>query len=87
MKLALAPLFPVGKTVVEVDELKLLLGAGVSRVYPHAMSRAFGDEIDFAQLIKVFGPAPSGKDNRYSPPSIVGTQTRACRHLGDSQII
>jgi hypothetical protein len=30
--LALASLFPVGKTVVEVDELRLLPGTGVSRV-------------------------------------------------------
>jgi uncharacterized membrane protein YccF (DUF307 family) len=28
VKLALASLFPVGKTVVEVDELKLLPGVG-----------------------------------------------------------
>jgi uncharacterized membrane protein YccF (DUF307 family) len=28
LKLALASLFPVGKTVVKVDELKLLPGAG-----------------------------------------------------------
>jgi uncharacterized membrane protein YccF (DUF307 family) len=32
VKLALASLFPVGKTVVEVDELRLLPGTGVSRV-------------------------------------------------------
>ena len=45
-------------------------------VYPHAMARAFGTEIDYAQLIKVFGPTPGGKDSKYSPPSIIGTQTR-----------
>jgi uncharacterized membrane protein YccF (DUF307 family) len=28
VKLALASLFPIGKTVVEIDELKLLPGAG-----------------------------------------------------------
>jgi uncharacterized membrane protein YccF (DUF307 family) len=30
VKLALASLFPIGKTVVEVDELRLLPGAGTS---------------------------------------------------------
>jgi hypothetical protein len=30
VKLALASLFPIGKTVVEVDELSLLPGAGTS---------------------------------------------------------
>ena len=56
-------------------------------VYPHAMSRSFGDEIDFAQLIKVFGPAPSGRDSRYSPPSIVGTQTKTVSGNPDSAYI
>jgi IS1 family transposase len=46
------------------------------KVYPHAMARTFGTEIDYAQLIKVFGPTPSGKDSRYSPPSVVGTETK-----------
>lgn len=45
-------------------------------VYPHAMARAFGTEIDYAQLIKVFGPTPSGKDSRYSPPSVIRIETR-----------
>jgi uncharacterized membrane protein YccF (DUF307 family) len=31
VKLALASLFPVGKTVVEVDELRLLPGVGTSQ--------------------------------------------------------
>lgn len=43
--------------------------------YQQAMALAFGPDIDYAQLIKIFGPAPSGKDNRYSPPSVIGTKT------------
>lgn len=39
------------------------------------MARAFGTEIDYAQLIKVFGPTSGGKNSKYSPPSIIGTQT------------
>lgn len=46
------------------------------KVYPHAMSRAFGDEIDFAQLIKVFGPTPKGNENRYSPAPCLGIKTK-----------
>lgn len=45
------------------------------KVYPQAMASAFGTEIDYAQLIKVFGPTPSSKDSRYSPPSVIGTKT------------
>ena len=45
-------------------------------VYPRAMAEAFGTEIDYAQLIKVFGPMSSGKDSRYSPPSVIGIETR-----------
>ena len=43
--------------------------------YQQAMAAAFGTEIDFAQLVKIFGPAPSGKDSRYSPPAVIGTKT------------
>jgi IS1 family transposase len=48
-------------------------------VYADAMARAFGTEIDYAQLIKVFGSQQigSGPDSRYSPPSVVGTKTVA----------
>jgi IS1 family transposase len=57
------------------------------KVYPHAMARAFGTEIDYAQLIKVFGPKPTGKDSRYSPPSIVGTQTNTISGNPDAAYI
>jgi IS1 family transposase len=43
--------------------------------YQQAVAAAFGPEIDFAQLIKIFGPSPSGKDSRYSPPAVIGTKT------------
>jgi IS1 family transposase len=46
------------------------------KAYPQAMAQAFGTEIDYAQLIKVFGPTPAGKDNRYSPPSVIGTEIK-----------
>jgi IS1 family transposase len=57
------------------------------KVYPHAMARAFGTEIDYAQLIKVFGPALGGKDSLYSPPSIVGTQTKTVSGNPDAAYI
>jgi IS1 family transposase len=40
--------------------------------YPKAIQGAFGEMVDFAQLVKIFG-AP--RDGRYSPPEIIGTHT------------
>jgi IS1 family transposase len=57
------------------------------KVYPHAMSRAFGDEIDFAQLIKVFGPTPKGNESRYSPPACVGIKTKTISGNPDADYI
>ena len=57
------------------------------KVYPHAMSRAFGDEIDLAQLIKVFGPTPKGNESRYSPPACVGIKTRTVSGNPDADYI
>ncbi len=45
-------------------------------VLADAMMRAFGNEIDYAQLIKTFGSVSnSGPDSRYTPPGIVRTRT------------
>ena len=41
--------------------------------YLDAVERAFGIDVDFAQLIKVYGQAPEGQ-KRYSPPVCVGAK-------------
>ncbi len=41
------------------------------RVYVDAVDAAFGGFVDYAQLVKKYGPAPDG-DRRYSPPECVG---------------
>lgn len=41
------------------------------RVYVEAIEAAFGGFVDYAQLVKKYGPAPDG-DRRYSPPECVG---------------
>ena len=48
------------------------------------MSRSFGDEIDFAQLIKVFGPTPKGNENRYSPAPCLGIKTKTVSGYPDA---
>jgi IS1 family transposase len=43
------------------------------RVYLEAVESAFGSEIDYAMLVKVFGRGQE-PDTRYSPPECIGTQ-------------
>ncbi len=43
--------------------------------YLEAVEDAFGAGIDYAQLIKVYGPDP-GAERRYSPPVCTGTDVR-----------
>lgn len=42
------------------------------KAYLEAVEGAFGGDIDFAQLVKLYGQAPEGQ-RRYSPPVITGT--------------
>lgn len=42
------------------------------RVYLNAIEKAFGNEIDFAQLVKLYGKE-EGFEKRYSPPKCLGT--------------
>ena len=41
------------------------------RAYLYAIDTAFGDGVDYAHLVKLFGPAPEGQ-RRYSPPECIG---------------
>ncbi len=43
------------------------------KVYVNAIESAFGSDVDYATLVKVFGEAPEGQ-RRYSPPQIIGEE-------------
>jgi len=43
------------------------------KMYLDAVPEAFGDDVDFAQLVKVFGNDPEGQ-KRYSPAQCLGTK-------------
>lgn len=43
------------------------------RVYVEAVERAFGSEVDYAMLVKIYGSG-SEPDTRYSPAECIGTQ-------------
>ncbi len=45
--------------------------------YLEAVENTFGAKIDYAQLIKMYGPDPNvGPDRKYSPPVCVGGETK-----------
>ena len=42
------------------------------KAYLEAVEGAFGDDIDYAQLVKVYGPSPESMKGRYSPAECLG---------------
>lgn len=42
--------------------------------YPETVEGAFGGDVDFAQLIKLYADAPREEARRYSPSECVGTR-------------
>jgi len=61
------------------------------KVYLDAVDSAFGGDIDYAQLIKIYGPDKSGP-GRYSPPEVIGIKheevcgTPEPRHVSTSYV-
>ena len=46
------------------------------RAYLEAVEGAFGGDVDYAQLVKIYGAAPEGPQRRYSPADCIGAQKR-----------
>jgi IS1 family transposase len=44
--------------------------------YLIAVESAFGSDVDFAQLIKIYGNAPQGPQTRYSPAECIGAEPK-----------
>lgn len=44
--------------------------------YLEAVDNTFGEDLDYAMLIKLYGPSPTGPESRYSPPACIGTRTK-----------
>jgi len=47
------------------------------KAYLSAVEDAFGGDIDYAQLVKIYANAPTGPETRYSPAECTGTQKHA----------
>ena len=62
------------------------------KAYLKAVDGAFGNDIDYATLIKLYGPSPNGRTTRYSPAECTGikkkTQTGAPdkKHVSTSYV-
>ena len=54
-------------------------------MYLSAVEDAFAGDIDFAQLVKVYGAAPEGAEVRYSPAECKGTQKHAITGCPDAK--
>ena len=51
------------------------------RLYVNAVEDAFGSEIDYAMLVKIYGRGGGEAERRYGPATIIGTQAAAI--IGD----
>jgi IS1 family transposase len=47
------------------------------KMYLSAVEEAFGGDVDYAQLVKIYGAAPEGPEVRYSPAECIG-----CERIG-----
>lgn len=68
-----------GQSAIELmDDLRSRLANRVQmttdghKAYLEAVEGAFGDDVDYAQLIKLYGNQPSGPETRYSPAECTG---------------
>ena len=71
-----------GATAIEfMDDLRSRLANRVQlttdghKAYLEAVEGAFGEDVDYAQLIKLYGDTPQ-REARYSPPQCVGARKR-----------
>lgn len=66
-----------------MDDLKARLSNRVQlttdghKAYLEAVEGAFGSDVDYAQLIKIYGDSPTGPQTRYSPADCTGIRKRA----------
>ena len=54
---------------------RIQLTTGGHRVYAEAVENAFGSEIDYAMLVKIYGASNENPESRYSPATCIGCRT------------
>ncbi|MBI1776462.1 MAG: IS1 family transposase [Proteobacteria bacterium] len=69
-----------GYAMALMDDLRTRLATRVQlttdghKAYLGAVEEAFGDDIDYAMLVKLYGAAPEGPEVRYSPAQCLGAR-------------
>jgi IS1 family transposase len=56
------------------------------RAYSYAIEATFGDDVDYAQLQKIYGPEVAG-EKRYSPPQCIGAERKIVKGNPDKSQI
>jgi IS1 family transposase len=59
-----------------MDDLRERLTSDGHKAYLEAVEGAFGGDVDYAQLIKIYGEAPDSFKGRYSPAECIGAEKR-----------
>ena len=54
---------------------KIQLTTDGYRIYANAVEGAFGGDVDYAMLIKIFGSSGDSPESRYSPATCIGCRT------------
>jgi len=57
-----------------------------NRAYIEAVETGFGANVDYGMLVKIYGH-PRGTMKQYTPPQVVGTQTKCCSGRPDPKHI
>jgi IS1 family transposase len=52
---------------------RLQISTDSLKAYPEAIARAFGNDVDYAQIVKIYGPAMDA-EHRYSTPEVIATE-------------
>jgi IS1 family transposase len=94
----LVPSFHVGgRTQVDADVFLEDLASRLSRrvqissdslrAYQGAIDRAFGSEVDYGTVVKVYSSAQLDEQRRYSPPEVVSVEKNAVLGSPDADLI
>ncbi len=66
---------------------RIQLTTDVHRVYAEAVEDAFGSEIDYAMLVKIYGASGDNPESRYSPATCIGCRTGVLSGAPDPKYI
>lgn len=75
------------KDLADRLENRVQLTTDGHKAYLKAVDDAFGDEIDYAQLVKLYGQSPNGKTTRYSPAQCTGIKKKERTGTPDEKYI